>query len=411
MRWDAIWTNADLAVMTVGDAPYGTIEDGAIAVADGKIAWVGPRAALPGPPDTLAPTGHDCHGRWLTPGLIDSHTHLVFAGTRSRDFEMRLQGADRAAIYAAGGGIPSTVLRTRAAAFDDLLSESLARADRLQAEGVTTVEIKSGYGLDVETECKQLRVARRIGELRPLTVLTSFLGMHGIPPDFTGTADDYVELVCTRSLPAAVEEGLVDIVDGALERICFDGRQMGRVWALAQELGKPIKAHADQYADANGGAVVAGFGGLSADHLECTARASVVAMAKAGTVATMLPGANYTLRDANKPPIAWLRADGVPMAVATNANPGSSPTLSPLLMMNMACTLFGMTAEEALLGFTRNGALALGLGATHGTLEVGKVADFAEWDIERPADLAYWLAAGSRCRRLVKDGRIVRNTD
>lgn len=407
MQWDALWLDGPLATMVEGGAPYGAVHDGALAVKDGRIAWVGVRSELEGrAPETLARKVYRLDGRWLLPGLIDSHTHLVFAGTRSRDFEMRLEGADRAALYAAGCGIPATVFATRAATFDDLVISTLERLDKLIIEGVTTVEIKSGYGLDLETELKQLRAAREVGTRRPTSVVTSFLGMHGMPPDGDVDADTYVRFVCEEVLPEAVAEGLVDIVDGGLERVAFETRQMSRVWQKALALGKPIKAHADQYADSDGARTVAGFGGLSADHLECVSRAGVEAMASAGTIATMLPGANYMLRDTNKPPVHWFRECGVPMAVATNANPGSSPTLSPTLMMNMACQLFHMTAEEAVAGFTRNGAKALGFGKTHGTLEVGKVADLSEWRVERPAELAYWLGAGSRCTRVIKDGNV-----
>ena len=267
--------------------------------------------------------------------------------------------------------------------------------------------MKSGYGLDLDTELKQLRVARAVAERRPATVLTSFLGMHGLPPEHEGPAATYVDFVCNVSLPAAVEEGLVDIVDGGLERICFSHEEMSKVWEKATALGKPIKSHADQYADADGAATVARFNGLSADHLECVSIRGVEAMAKAGTVATMLPGANHMLRDPNRPPVAAFRSHGVPMALATNANPGSSPTLSPLLMMNLAAIRFDMTPAEAVAGFTRNGARALGLGDTHGTLEVGKVADFSEWRIERPAELAYWLGGPKLCTRVVKGGAVV----
>ena len=406
MIWDTLWVDAHVATMREGDGPYGAIEDGAIAVVDGRIAFVGPRQALPAG-EEAARVVHRCAGRWLLPGLVDSHTHLVFAGTRALDFEMRLEGADRAALYAAGRGIPATVRDTRAASFDDLLTSTLDRLDRLMAEGVTTVEIKSGYGLDLDTELKQLRVARAVAERRPATVLTSFLGMHGLPPEHEGPAATYVDFVCNVSLPAAVEEGLVDIVDGGLERICFSHEEMSKVWEKATALGKPIKSHADQYADADGAATVARFNGLSADHLECVSIRGVEAMAKAGTVATMLPGANHMLRDPNRPPVAAFRSHGVPMALATNANPGSSPTLSPLLMMNLAAIRFDMTPAEAVAGFTRNGARALGLGDTHGTLEVGKVADFSEWRIERPAELAYWLGGPKLCTRVVKGGAVV----
>lgn len=406
MRWDALWTNVRLATMA-GGARWGAIDDGALAVADGRIAWVGPRGDLPAEATTLAATVHDADGRWMTPGLVDCHTHIVFAGSRRRDFEMRIAGAGRAEMLAAGGGIPATVRATRAATEDALLAGALPRIDRLRAEGVTTVEIKSGYGLDRDTELRQLRVARRIGGLRPVRVVTAFLGMHGLPPGHEGPADTYVDFVCRESLPAAVAEGLVDIVDGCVERVAFDAALSTRVWRVAERLGKPIKAHADQYADAGGGAAVAACGGLSADHLECASEESLAAMARAGTVATLLPGSTYTLRDPNRPPVARLRRLGIPMALATNCNPGSSPTASPLLVMNMACTLFGLTPEEALAGFTRHAAAAVGLAGEVGTLEAGKAADLVEWDVDDPADLAYWLAIGNPCRRVFRDGRLV----
>ncbi|MDX6751190.1 imidazolonepropionase [Geminicoccaceae bacterium 1502E] len=405
MRFDRLLVNARIATMTATGRPWGALEDMAcLGIADGRIAWAGVAAELDGPPERRAREVVDCRGGWLTPGLVDCHTHLVFAGNRARDFAMRLEGADRAAILAAGGGIPSTVRATRAASGAELLASALPRLDELLAEGVTTVEIKSGYGLERATELRQLRVARRLGELRPVRVVTSYLGMHGLAPEYAGRADAYVDLVCEELLPEAVAQGLVDAVDGAIERVAFNAAQMARVFRKAQQLGRPVKAHADQYADAGGAAAVAGFRGLSADHLECVSAAGIAAMAEAGTVATLLPGANYTLRDPHKPPVDKLREAGVAMALATNCNPGSSPTTSPLLMMNMACSLFGMTAGEALAGFTVNAAKALGLQDEIGTIAPGRRADLALWDVDEPAELAYWLGRGSPLAQLFRNG-------
>lgn len=405
MRFDRLLVDARIATMTPTGRPFGALADKAcLGILAGRIAWVGAAAELDGPPEQRAREVVHCGGGWLTPGLVDCHTHLVFAGNRARDLAMRLEGADRAAIIAAGGGIPSTVRATRAAGEDGLVADALRRLDELLAEGVTTIEIKSGYGLEREAELRQLRVARRLGRLRDVGVVTSFLGMHGLAPEYAGRPDAYVDLVCEELLPEAVAEGLVDAVDGAIERVAFDTAQMGRVFRKARQLGKPVKAHADQYADAGGAALVAAFQGLSADHLECVSPAGIAAMAEAGTVATLLPGANYTLRDRNRPPVARFREAGVAMALATNCNPGSSPTTSPLLMMSMACTLFGMTVEEALAGFTVNGARALGLLDEIGTIAPGKRADLALWDVGDPAELVYWLGRASPLVRRFRNG-------
>ncbi|MCC7271690.1 MAG: imidazolonepropionase [Alphaproteobacteria bacterium] len=403
--WDTIWTNADLATMA-GGAPYGAIPDGAIAAADGRIAWVGPHAALPDAPERLARTVRDAGSRWITPGLIDCHTHAIFAGNRILDFEMALGGAGRQEIIAAGGGIQSTVRNTRAAGEDELFVGARRRLKLLMAEGVTTVEIKSGYGLDIDTEAKQLRVARELGRRLPVTVRTTFLGAHQVAPEYAGRADDYIDWVARVSLPAAARQGLVDMVDGTLEPGHFTPPQIERLFAAAHALGLPVKAHTDQYSDGGGGAVVARNGGLSADHLEYVSRESVAAMAASGTVAVMLPGANYTVREKRVPPIAWFREAGVPMAVATNCNPGTSPATSILMMLNMAATLFRMTPEEALAGVTRNAARALGLVADCGTLEVGKAADLVLWDIERPGELAYRIG-WNPCHQVIKAGAVV----
>ena len=395
--WDVLYTNVHLATLVDG---YGELRDGAIAVKDGSIAWLGRRADAP----HSAAQVHDGAGCWLTPGLIDCHTHIVHAGNRSDEFEARLNGAGYEEIARRGGGIMSTVRATRAAAEDELMRQSAARVASLLAEGVTTIEIKSGYGLDLESEAKMLRVARRIGSELPVRVATTFLGAHALPPEFAGRADDYIGEVCERMLPALVAEGLVDAVDAFCERIGFSHAQTERVFAAAAAHGIPVKLHAEQLSDQRGAQLVARFGGLSADHLEHLSQEGVAAMATAGTVAALLPGAYYFLRESTPPPVAALRAAGVPMAVATDCNPGTSPMTSLLLALNMACTLWRLTPQEALAGVTVNAARALGLQAQIGTLEVGKRADFALWDIARPADLSYAIGFNP-CRGVVNAGR------
>jgi imidazolonepropionase len=387
--WDSLWRKARLATMTAdGGAPYGAIEDAALAVADGRIAWLGRESELPGAPADLAREVHDLEGRWVTPGLIDCHTHLVYGGDRAAEFELRLQGASYAEIAKAGGGIRSTVAATRAADEETLLAGALPRLRALLAEGVTTVEIKSGYGLELETEIKQLRVARRLAAELPVTLRTTFLAAHAIPPEYEGRADAYIDLV-VGMLPSVARSGLADAVDAFCESIGFTAEQTARVFEAALAEGLPVKLHADQLSDLGGAALASRYGALSADHLEYTNGDGIAAMAKSGTVAVLLPGAFYFLRETKLPPIEGLRAAGVPVAIATDCNPGSAPATSLLLMLNMACTLFRLTPEEALAGVTRNAARALGLAASHGTLEAGKAADFAIWDIGRPAELAY----------------------
>ncbi|MEE8499087.1 MAG: imidazolonepropionase [Kiloniellales bacterium] len=390
--WDAVWVNGRLATMVAETraAPYGAIEDAALAVEDGVIAWLGPRADLPGPPESLARATHDLGGRWLTPGLIDCHTHLVYGGDRAAEFELRLQGASYEDIAKAGGGILSTVEATRAAGEDGLFQAARPRLAALMAEGVTTVEIKSGYGLDLDNELKQLRVARALGEGLPVTVKTTFLGAHALPPEFAGRAEAYIDAVVAM-LAEVKASGLADAVDAFCEKIAFSPEQTARVFEAARRQGLPVKLHADQLSDLGGAGLAARFGALSADHLEYTSAAGVEAMAEAGTVAVVLPGAFYVLGETQRPPIDSFRKAGVPIALASDCNPGSAPVTSILLMLNMACTLFRLTPEETLMGVTRHGARALGLGASHGTLDVGKAADFAVWDIERPAELAYRL--------------------
>ena len=383
---DVLLTNATLATMARTGAPYGLVEDGAVAVAGGVIAWCGRADDCPAQHRGLP--ARDLGGRLVTPALIDCHTHIVHGGDRAREFEMRLEGASYEAIARAGGGILSTVAATRAAGEDALVASALARVDALIGEGVCTIEIKSGYGLDLDTELRMLRVARRIGAERPVRVRTSFLGAHAVPPDYAGRADAYIDDVCLPALEAAHEAGLVDAVDGFCEGIAFTPDQIERVFTKARALGLPVKLHAEQLSDLGGAALAARHGALSADHLEYIDGAGVTAMADAGSVAVLLPAAFYTLRETQVPPIDAFRAHGVAMAVATDCNPGSSPLTSLLTAMNMACTLFRMTPEEALAGVTRNAARALGLRDT-GTIEAGRRADLAVWDVAHPAELAY----------------------
>jgi imidazolonepropionase len=392
-HWDAIWLNVNLATLDgqSGTDPYGSVEDGAVAMLDGRIAWVGPRAALPA--GWRAQVEHDCRGGWLTPGLIDCHTHLVYAGSRAAEFEQRLQGVSYEEIARAGGGILSTVRATRAAGERDLLRQSSARLAALLAEGVTTVEIKSGYGLDTATESRILGVARQLAAACAVEVKTTFLGAHALPPEYAGHADDYIDLVCEEMLPAIHAAGLADAVDAFCEGIGFSPQQTARVFERARSLGLPVKLHADQLSDLGGAALAAQHGALSADHLEYSSQASVDAMARAGTVAVLLPGAYYFLRETRLPPVAALCAALVPMALATDCNPGTSPCTSLLLMMNMACTLFRLTPAEALAGVTLHAARALGLQDQAGRIAPGLRADLALWEIERPAELAYAFGA------------------
>jgi imidazolonepropionase len=404
--WDDLWTGAHLATMAAGEVPYGAVEQGALAVQDGRIAWVGPAADLPGAPESLARRLHDAAEAWITPGLIDCHTHLVYGGDRAREFELRLTGASYEQIARAGGGIRYTVQQTRAASEDQLYADALPRLRDLLAEGVTTIEIKSGYGLTLEDELKMLRVARRLGAEEPVTVRTTYLGAHAIPPEFDRRPEDYIDSV-VAALPEVAASGLADAVDAFCERIAFYPEQVARVFEAATAAGLPVKLHADQLSDSKGANLVARFGGLSADHLEYTCEEGIKAMALKGSVAVLLPGAFYFLRETRLPPIEAIRRHGVPIALATDCNPGSSPVTSILLMLNMGCTLFRLTPEETLAGITRNGARALGLQDTHGTLEPGKVADFVLWDIKHPAELAYRIGHNP-CRQVVKDGKVVR---
>ena len=403
--WDALWLDARLATMAPAVAtPYGAIEDGAIGVADGRIVWIGTRGALPGVPEDLARALHRVDGRWITPGLIDCHTHIVHAGDRAQEFELRLKGATYEEIARAGGGIRSTVTQTRAADEATLVASAGRRLAPLLAEGVTTIEIKSGYGLDRETELRMLRAARALGRRHDVGVRTSFLGAHALPPEYDGRADAYVDFVIESVLPAVAREGLADAVDAFCETIGFTPEQTERLFRAAGGHGLPVKLHAEQLSDQGGAQLAARCRALSADHLEYVSAAGVAAMAEAGTVAVLLPGAYYFLRETRLPPIDLFRRAGVPMALATDCNPGSCPATSLLLMLNMACTLFRLTPEEALAGVTREGARALGLTDSHGTLEVGKAADFVLWDVERPAELAYRFGFNP-CAGVVRSGR------
>lgn len=392
---DLLLSNVHLAAMGNG---YGLLHDVALAIKDGRIAWIGARCDAP-----PAAREHDCGGAWLTPGLIDCHTHIVHGGNRSDEWEARLNGATYEEIARQGGGIMATVRATRALDIDALVAASLPRVKALIAEGVTTLEIKSGYGLALDAEERMLRAARRIGELLPVRVVTTFLGAHALPPEFAGRPDDYITDVCDVMLPALAAQGLVDAVDAFCERIGFTNAQTARVFEKARALGLPVKLHAEQLSDQGGAAIVARHGGLSADHLEHLSEEGIAAMARAGTVAVLLPGAYYYLRETTMPPIAALRAAGVPMAVATDCNPGTSPLTSLLLALNMACTLWRLTPQEALLGVTAHAARALGLQDEIGTLTVGKRADLALWNIARPADLAYAMGLNP-CQAVIHGG-------
>ena len=401
--WERLWLNLSLATMEAQGAPFGAIADGAIAAEGGRIAFVGPRADLPGRPEALAREVIDARGRWMTPGLVDCHTHLVFAGNRAEEFELRLKGATYEELARRGGGIRSTVAKTRAASEDELYRSARRRLAALAGEGVTTVEIKSGYGLTSESERKMLRVARRLGRESGLDVVATFLGAHALPPEYEGRQRQYIELVCEEMIPAAAEAGLADAVDAFCDRIGFTPEETAAVFEAARARRLPVKLHADQLTDLGGAALAARFSALSADHLEYSSEAGIAAMAEAGTVAVLLPGAFYFLGERQLPPIAAMRRHGVKMALASDSNPGSSPALSLRLMLNLAATLFRLTPEEGLAGITRHAAAALGLAHDRGRLAAGLRADFALWDIEHPAELAYWLG-GNPSAGVVKSG-------
>ncbi|QJB69930.1 imidazolonepropionase [Parasphingorhabdus halotolerans] len=392
--WDRLWLNANLATMADAEG-YGLIANGAIACKGGRIAWIGPQAALPDAPDSLAFDIVDAGGRLMTPGLIDCHTHLVFGGNRAGEFEMRLEGASYEEIARAGGGIISTVKATRQADEEVLYESASARLKNVQAEGVTTIEIKSGYGLDIASEVKMLRVAQSLERDNPVRVQKTFLGAHAVPPEYAGRADDYLDHVIDDMLPAIAAMGLIDAVDAFCENIAFSAVQLTRLFDAAHALGLPVKLHAEQLSDCGGSRMAASHGALSVDHLEYLDEADIPLLAKHGTVATLLPGAFYYLKETRLPPVAALRTAGVPMALATDCNPGSSPITSPLLILNMGCTLFGMTPAEALRGMTINAAKALGRQPDIGSLELGKAADLAIWNIDHPAELSYWIGANA----------------
>lgn len=396
-----LWTNCRAATLQAGAAqPYGLIDDAALVVDGQTLAWVGPRAALP--PDLLVRCAlqHDAGGALVTPGLIDCHTHLVYGGDRAHEFELRLNGASYEDIARAGGGIASTVKATRAASADELTAQSSVRLQRLMAEGVTTLEIKSGYGLVLEHERKTLAVARALGRSHRVDIRTTFLGAHAIPAEFSGRTDDYIDEVL-QMLPVLHAEGLVDAVDAFCERIAFSPEQTERVFAAAHALGLPVKLHAEQLSDSGGAQLAARHGALSCDHLEWLSSDGALAMAAAGTVAVLLPGAFYFLRETKLPPVALLRSHQVPIAISTDCNPGSSPCTSLLLMLNMACTLFRLTPEEALAGVTRNAAGALGL-PDRGVLAAGQRADFVLWGVQRPAELSYAFGSNPRLQTVFK---------
>jgi imidazolonepropionase len=391
--WDTLWIDAHLATMVAGGAPYGAIECGAVAARDGRIAWVGAAADLPGPPETLARELRRCQGAWISPGLVDCHTHLVFGGDRAGEFEQRLQGASYEEIARAGGGIAATVAATRAASKEELIASATRRLEALKREGVTTVEIKSGYGGDLETELKQLHAAAALAERGDIRVKRTFLGLHTLPPEFRDSRADYVRLVADVMVPAVAAAGAADAVDAFCEGVGFTRGECEYVFASVRAHGLDVKLHAEQLSKQRGAWMAANMGALSVDHLEYLDEDGVHKLAVSGTVAVLLPGAFYFLRESKLPPVDALRAAGVPIAVATDCNPGTSPLTSPLMAMNLACNLFRLTPEEALAGFTREGARALGLHGEVGTLEVGKAADLAIWNVRSPAELSYWLGA------------------
>jgi imidazolonepropionase len=393
-----LWHNCHAASMANGT--YSIIENAAIVTEGAHIAWIGPHSELPDQGDIEAV---DLNGAWVTPGLIDCHTHTVFGGNRSGEFEQRLQGVSYAEIAAAGGGIASTVRATRTASEEELFASAERRLQQLLKDGVTTVEIKSGYGLDLANERKMLRVARQLGEKLPVTVRSTCLAAHALPPEYKDRADDYIAHICGDMLPALAAENLVDAVDAFCEYLAFSTDQVEQVFITAGQLGLPVKLHAEQLSSLHGSSLAARYQALSADHLEFMTEEDAIAMAASGTVAVLLPGAFYFLRETQLPPMDALRKHGVKIAIATDLNPGTSPGLSLRLMLNMACTLFRMTPEEALAGATIHAAKALGMADTHGSLEAGKIADFVAWSIERPADLAYWLG-GDLEKRVVRHG-------
>lgn len=402
-EFDSVWLDVNLA--TINDRDYGIIENAALAIKDGKIAWLGPRADLPSFDVVSTPVYHG-KGGWITPGLIDCHSHLVYGGNRAKEFEMRLEGASYQDIAKAGGGIVSTVKATRAADDETLYVAAKNRLNALMKEGVTTVEIKSGYGLNTETEIKMLRIARLLGEHHPIDVKTTFLGAHALPLEYQGDSEGYIDLVCGEMMEQVVAEGLADAVDVFCESVGFSVAQTEKVFEAAKKHKLPVKLHAEQMSNLGGSELAASFGALSVDHVEYLDEQGVKAIAKSGTVAVVLPGAFYFLHETKQPPFALLRQYRVPMAIASDANPGSSPLCSLQLMLNMACTLFRMTPYEALIGVTLNAAKALGIDDSVGSLCVGKQADLVLWDISHPAELAYQYGVNP-CQQVVKNGDLV----
>jgi len=406
MQCDRLWKNARLATMT--GQGLGLVDRGLIACRGGDIVYAGPEADAPA---FTAPDVIDCDGRWITPGLVDCHTHIVHGGNRAHEFELRLAGATYEELARAGGGIVSTMKATRAATEDELLASALPRVDALIAEGVTTLEVKSGYGLERASEMKSLKAARRLGEVRPLSVTTTFLGAHAMPPEAAGDKDAYIALVCRDMLPAVAAAGLADSVDAFCETIGFTPEQVARVFETAKGLGLPVKRHAEQLSNLHGAALAARFGAQSADHLEYIDEAGAAALAASGTVAVLLPGAFYFVRETHKPPVDLLRRHGVPIAIASDSNPGSSPLTSLLLAMNMAATLFRLTVDECLAGATREAARALGRLDRIGTLEAGKSCDLAIWDVERPAELVYRMGFNPLHQRVWRGGKFTSSSD
>jgi len=398
MDWDLLLTDARIATMRSDSPGFGVIESGAIAIADGVLAWIGPQANLP---EKTAANTKSLGGQWITPALIDCHTHLVFGGDRSAEFEQRLKGVSYEEISRLGGGILSTVKATREATPDALFESAMRRVRMLAEDGVATIEIKSGYGLDVQSEIKMLEVARQIGVSTDLTIRTTLLAAHTVPPEFKDDADAYVDLICDELLPLVANRKLADAVDAYCESIAFSAEQVTRVFDCARSFGIPVKLHADQLSDSGGAALAASFDALSADHLEYSQQAGVKAMANAGTVAVLLPGAFLTLNETQQPPVDELRQQSVPIAIATDCNPGTSPLCSVREAMALASRLFKLTPEECLAGATREAAVALGLGDDRGTLETGKRADLAIWDINHPRDLSYWLGSPSLTSLLI----------
>lgn len=400
-RWDAIWTNCSVATMAHGPISYGLLINAALAVKDGLIAWVGPMSHLPGHAEQVATRVYDLEGRCITPGFIDCHTHLVYAGNRYQEFEMRLQGKHYEETIQLGGGIRSTVAATRCASDAELFQQSILRARALCDEGVTTIEIKSGYGLDLANELKILRVAEKISKTLPLTVKKTFLGAHTVPDEYIGRSDEYIDLICETMIPQIAHEKLADFVDVFCEKVGFNLAQTERIFIAAKKNNLKIKCHAEQLSDSGGAALAAIYQAVSVDHLEYLSLSDVKALQQSGTIAVLLPGAFYFLHEKQLPPISSLRSAKIPIAIATDCNPGTSPVTSLLLMLNMACVLFGLTPEEAMLGVTRHAASALGMQQSHGTLELGKVADFVIWNINHPAELVYFVGLNRLYKKVV----------